>query len=153
VEDYFKATRQQVTTLHSYSPWHSFPFFFVVFFLIQLFNTLHFLSYFTSLFLQVLLIFWPCLLFSISVFSLPSFLHPFLLYILARLPNHHSQSTVILSSQFTLFSFLFILSSLFFLSFPQVFKLDDITSSQRAAVYSQRRAFLSSSDEGTKWSN
>ena len=30
----------------------------------------------------------------------------------------------------------------------QVFKLDDITSSQRAAVYSQRRAFLSSSEEG-----
>ena len=30
----------------------------------------------------------------------------------------------------------------------QVFKLDDVTSSQRAAVYSQRRAFLSSSDEG-----
>jgi preprotein translocase subunit SecA len=30
----------------------------------------------------------------------------------------------------------------------QVFKLDDITSSQRSAVYSQRRAFLSSSDEG-----
>ena len=31
-----------------------------------------------------------------------------------------------------------------------MFKLDDITSSQRAAVYSQRRAFLSSSDEGGK---
>ena len=30
----------------------------------------------------------------------------------------------------------------------QVFRLDDVTSSQRAAVYSQRRAFLSSSDEG-----
>lgn len=30
----------------------------------------------------------------------------------------------------------------------QVFKLDEVTASQRAAVYSQRRAFLSSSDEG-----
>ena len=37
-----------------------------------------------------------------------------------------------------------------FFLFLQVFKLDDITSSQRAAVYSQRRAFLSSSDEGKK---
>jgi len=30
----------------------------------------------------------------------------------------------------------------------QVFKLDEITASQRSAVYSQRRAFLSSSDDG-----
>jgi preprotein translocase subunit SecA len=30
----------------------------------------------------------------------------------------------------------------------QVFKLDDVTSSQRAVVYSQRRAFLSSSEDG-----
>ena len=30
----------------------------------------------------------------------------------------------------------------------QVFKLDEVTSSQRAALYSQRRAFLTSSEEG-----
>ena len=30
----------------------------------------------------------------------------------------------------------------------QVFKLDEVTSSQRVAIYSQRRAFLTSSDDG-----
>jgi preprotein translocase subunit SecA len=29
-----------------------------------------------------------------------------------------------------------------------VFKLDEVMSSQRVAIYSQRRAFLTSSDEG-----
>jgi preprotein translocase subunit SecA len=30
----------------------------------------------------------------------------------------------------------------------QIFRLDEVTSFQRSAVYSQRRAFLTSSDEG-----
>ena len=32
----------------------------------------------------------------------------------------------------------------------QVFKLDEVSAGQRAAVYSQRRAFLTGTDEGTR---
>lgn len=31
-----------------------------------------------------------------------------------------------------------------------MFKLDEVTASQRVAIYSQRRAFLTSSDEGIR---